>query len=784
MAIIKNNINFGNQNIKRIYKGSNQITQIWKYEGTYYAQKNKNFMEFSTSPKLGFDIESGVMVYPAEFSLVVTDTDGTVISIKNVVVTTPSNYEFSNPQINGNTITFKVYALAPKISVTAAIKVRYTVKKNKIDFQNRLLYYYGDGSQGLTYSDISVWKATVTNLGVQNSNNVVFDVTDYAFKPWSEVEFNGDTFIKFNKMYRKVLAVTDNQITSFSISNVKLDDDYVLYPCFIDEGGNELDYILVGKYMSKSRDTCNSVADGNPVDQTISNGREKARARGAGYQLMDWRIQRLWQDLVICASKKIRIKDNSSALAMDALGLYWGDASQGVDGFCLNNGTWIYSNSPSKYIDNPMANSEGYTAISGYTGPGGHGNIQKLGYDSNQPFFNYPSAIHDDIYYSSYYCGAYHRGSTNTPISTRVGGPYSTDGVFVCFSISAWSSSERVRLCYRPPAKTVSFMPKLTVTGMTEVGAPISPLDIPERTFEFDDQNKIGTVVAVSTGAFKDAADSKIAGKVQIPSTVETIGDNAFMNCSGITSVTMKTPYVNIGANAFSGNTSLSSFNIKDETFNSKAGTFNIGDEAFYGCALTKIDIGRKVKSIGRGAFGRTTTAFKNVHIYDIGDFCKIDFMDKYANPLNMSLTISQLFKINYDNTRTEITSISTNDLSTSSDGTITLPALFQKCSKITSIEINSGSDTVVKVIYTNGSTDSTRWSIPTLNILSCAVGSYFDGTVFSDSFETVRIYFASTWAAYDGDTIVATISPTGPTGTNWNTFFNNNAAYKIKRTQ
>lgn len=424
MAVIKNNINFGNQNIKRIYKGNNQITQIWRRvnnqnkllyfygdgsQGLTYeyddVQKEKTFRRLSTSSKIGFGTESGVLVYSASFSLVVTDTDGTVISIKDAVVTAPSAYEVSTPKITNTTITFTAYARQPSTTIVADVKVTYTVRKN--------------------------------------------------------------------------------------------------------------------------------------VDST-----------------------------------------------------------------------------------------------------------------------------------------------------------------------------------------------NLTVTGITEVETPLSPLNIPERTFEFDDQNKIGTVVAISTGAFKDATASKIAEEVQIPSTVETIGD-----------------------------------------------------EAFYGCELKKIDIGCNVKSIGRGAFAGTATVFKNVHIYDIGNFCKIDFMDKYANPLNMSLTISRLFKINYDNTRTEITSISTNDLYTSSGGTITLPALFQKCSNITSIEINSGYDTVVKVVYTNGSKD-TKWSIPTLNILSCAVGSYFDGTVFSDSFETVRIYFASTWAAYDGDTIVATISPTGPTGTNWNTFFNNNAAYKIKRTQ
>ena len=260
MAIIKNNINFGNQNIKRIYKGSNQITQIWK----------------------------------------------------------------------------------------------------KVNNQTKLLYYYGDGSQGLTYSDISVWKATVTNLGAENPNDVVFDVPDNIVeKPWSEVTFNGDTFIRLNKMYRKILTITDNQITSFSISNKKLDDAYQIYPCFVDESGNELDYILVGKHTSNSRDTCNSIVSSAKGSQTIANGREKARARGTGYQIMDWRIQRLWQDLIICAMKTVNI-NSGSGITTDVLGLYWGDG-EGVDGICMEKSVWLYSNSPSKYIDKPTVESDGYT---------------------------------------------------------------------------------------------------------------------------------------------------------------------------------------------------------------------------------------------------------------------------------------------------------------------------------------------------------------------------------------------------------------------------------------
>ena len=103
---------------------------------------------------------------------------------------------------------------------------------------------------GIFVPKVSVWKASVSHLGAQDPNTVVFNTPEDSIpKPWSEVEFNGDVFIKFPKMYKKIVTVTDNQITAFEIANAKLDNDYKLYPCFIDESGNELDYILVGKYM-------------------------------------------------------------------------------------------------------------------------------------------------------------------------------------------------------------------------------------------------------------------------------------------------------------------------------------------------------------------------------------------------------------------------------------------------------------------------------------------------------------------------------------------------------
>ena len=253
-------------------------------------------------------------------------------------------------------------------------------------------------------------------------------------------------------MYKKIVTTADNQITAFEIANAKLDNDYKLYPCFIDENSNELDYILVGKYMSKSSTTCNSVSSGSTAKQTLSNGRTRARARGTGYQLMDWRIQRLWQDLLICAMKTVNT-NSGSGITTDALGLYWGNDGQWIDGFCNIDSSWVYSNSPSKYIDSPTAVSDGYAAISGYTAPTTNdAEIKKLGYDSAQPFFNYPSEIISNSSFNTYYCDGYYYSSGNHPVYASVGRADAYLGAFLCGGNGDWSLTFGVRLCYRPTA--------------------------------------------------------------------------------------------------------------------------------------------------------------------------------------------------------------------------------------------------------------------------------------------------------------------------------------------
>lgn len=301
------------------------------------------------------------------------------------------------------------------------------------------------------------WTATVIGLGLENPNDVKFIKSDNFPTKWEEVSVDEDVFIKFPKVYRKVNLVEKDQIVSFTISNMKLDDEYKPYPCFIDESGNELDYILVGKYMSKSEDVCNSVAAGEPILQLVGNGREKARAKGTGYQLMDWRIQRLWQDLIICAMETVNT-NNGEGIETDRLGIYWGDLSdkapQFIDGIMCAGRHWNYSNFPSQYVDQPIYPNSYYNEVTLADVPRYMSStIIFLGYDSSTEFFNYPMDIpkkvsSTEVYYCDI-CDSLGFEDEGAPILSNVGSKNAECGAFNEFF---WACEEPalVRLCYRP----------------------------------------------------------------------------------------------------------------------------------------------------------------------------------------------------------------------------------------------------------------------------------------------------------------------------------------------
>ena len=94
-----------------------------------------------------------------------------------------------------------------------------------------------------------------------------------------------------------------------------------------------------------------------------------------------------------------------------------------------------------------------------------------------------------------------------------------------------------------------------------------------------------------------------------IPNNVTSIGDEAFCNCSNLTSVLIGNNVTTIGKAAFYGRRNLTSVTMGNSVV-------AIGDYAFYGCGLTSVTIPDSVTSVGNEAFCNCSslTAFYGKH--------------------------------------------------------------------------------------------------------------------------------------------------------------------------
>ena len=114
------------------------------------------------------------------------------------------------------------------------------------------------------------------------------------------------------------------------------------------------------------------------------------------------------------------------------------------------------------------------------------------------------------------------------------------------------------------------------------------------------------TLNAEGTGYIVSACKSTASGSLSIPATysgkpVVEIGRDAFLNCNGLTSVTIPTSVKTIGWYAFSGCTGLTSIAIPDSVT-------TLDWFAFSGCTgLTSVTVGNGVTCIDASAFAGCT---------------------------------------------------------------------------------------------------------------------------------------------------------------------------------
>ncbi|MEE3394242.1 MAG: leucine-rich repeat domain-containing protein, partial [Lachnospiraceae bacterium] len=104
-------------------------------------------------------------------------------------------------------------------------------------------------------------------------------------------------------------------------------------------------------------------------------------------------------------------------------------------------------------------------------------------------------------------------------------------------------------------------------------------------------------LITVENGIITGADKTNLKGQLILNSQVTEIADNAFKDCTGLTSIVMPQSVTNVGKYAFSGCTGLTSVNLS-ENIN------KIDDRTFAGCtSLNSIHLGPDIVSIGDSAF-------------------------------------------------------------------------------------------------------------------------------------------------------------------------------------
>ncbi|MCD8149439.1 MAG: leucine-rich repeat protein [Clostridiales bacterium] len=132
-------------------------------------------------------------------------------------------------------------------------------------------------------------------------------------------------------------------------------------------------------------------------------------------------------------------------------------------------------------------------------------------------------------------------------------------------------------------------------TALADIEIPVSLISIEEETFGDTAWIESQGDFVVVNGILLDYQGTDAV--ITVPDTVTTIGDCAFQDCTGITSVSMADSVTTINHGAFLACTGLTSVVIPDSVT-------SVGNSLFYGCtSLTSVTLSDNITEIGSYTF-------------------------------------------------------------------------------------------------------------------------------------------------------------------------------------